>query len=439
MKVDVISRKLIKPCKPTPSDLRTHKISIIDELNPSMHVIRILYFESDHAVNGKHIISLEESLSQVLPLFYPLAGRYNKEKHCVECNDEGAEFSVAEVDCSLHQFIGAEVKSEQINHLLPLEIGATDEPTDPMLAVQINKFHCGGLAVSICASHRIFDSCSLGILLMAWANASTDGGLVICPDFTLPSIYFPSENKAPLQFEVSRTRDKRIVSRRFVFDKNAISKLRESISTEWKSTGTERPPSRVVVVSTILTQALLRADRAKHGKSRASLIAQAINVRERTVPPVPKYSCGTWVSLSYLDWTSNQSNEMQQNYLGMVLKMREAIVQGVKDCARILSDREFGKWVLVDSYFDAAQKASGPDYKVIWVTDWSKFGEYELDFGFGKPVWVCLADVPLRDLIILMNTKDNDGIEAWVYLHESDMAYFERDEDLRMLTTQSSG
>ncbi|KAL0377075.1 UNVERIFIED_CONTAM: Salutaridinol 7-O-acetyltransferase [Sesamum calycinum] len=176
MKVDVVSRKLIKPCKPTPSDLRTYKISIIDELNPSMHVIRILYFESDHAVNGKHMISLEESLSQVLPLFYPLAGRYNKEKHSVDCNDEGAEFSVAEVDCSLHQLIGAEVKSEQINHLLPAEIGATDEPTDPMLAVQINRFQCGGLAIGICASHRIFDSCSVGIFLKAWANASTDGG-----------------------------------------------------------------------------------------------------------------------------------------------------------------------------------------------------------------------------------------------------------------------
>ncbi|KAL0456469.1 UNVERIFIED_CONTAM: Stemmadenine O-acetyltransferase [Sesamum latifolium] len=436
MKVDVVSRKLIKPCKPTPSDLRTYKISIIDELNPSMHVIRILYFESDHAVNDKDMISLEKSLSQVLPLFYPLAGRYNKEKHCVDCNDEGAEFSVAKVDCSLHQLISTEVKSEQINHLLPLEIGATDEPTDPMLAVQINRFQCGGLAIGICASHRIFDSCSLGIFLKAWANASTDGGLVICPDFDSP-LYFPSENVAPLQFEVSRTRDKSIVSRRFVFDKNAISKLRESISTEWESTGTGRPPSRVVVVSAVLTQALLRADRAKHGKSRASLIAQAINVRERTVPPVPKYSCGTWVSISYLDFNPNQSHEMEQNYLGMVLKMREATVQGVKDCARILSDREFGKWVLVDSYFDAAQKASGPDYKVIWVTDWSKFGEYELDFGFGKPVWVSLADVPLRDLLILMNTKDNDGIEAWVYLHESDMAYFERDEDLQMLTKQS--
>ncbi|KAI3459871.1 hypothetical protein Pfo_016534 [Paulownia fortunei] len=433
MKVEVQSRKLVKPCTPTPSHLRSYKISIIDELNPSMHVIRILYYPPD-AVNGKQI-HLEESLAEVLPLFYPLAGRYIKQKHLVDCNDGGAEYSEAQVDCELLEIIGPGVGSEQLNHLLPLDIGAADEPTDPMLAVQINRFQCGGLAIGVCASHRIFDSCSLGIFLTAWANAVADGELVITPDFDSPS-FFPSENVAPLDFGVSRSRDSSIVGKRFGFDKNAISKLRDSASPEWRSTTSERPPSRVVVVSAVLTQALLRADRSKHGESRASLIAQAINVRERTVPPVPKYACGTWVSISYLEYTANESHSLEYDYPGLVLKMREATMQGVKDCARILSEKEFGRWVLVDSYFEAAKKASSPDYKVIWITDWSKFGDYQLDFGFGKPVWVSLADVPLQDLFILMNTKENDGIEAWVYLHESDMPFFEQDEDIRMLTLQ---
>ncbi|KAK6146334.1 hypothetical protein DH2020_020203 [Rehmannia glutinosa] len=432
MKVNILSRKLIKPCKPTPSNLRTYNISLIDELNPSMHVIRILYYPSDFMA-GK-TLSLEEALAKVLPLFYPLAGRYNKEKHHVDCNDDGAEYAIAQVDCQLHQLIGDGVKSEQLNYLLPLDICAADEPTDPMLAVQINRFQCGGLAIGVCASHRIFDSASLGIFLAAWANAATDGKLVICPDFDSPS-YFPSENLPPLQFQVSRTRDTSIVTRRFVFNKNAISRLRKSLSTEWISNAnSERPPSRVVVVSTVLTQALMRADRAKHGKSRASLLAQAINVRERTVPPVPKHSCGTWVSLSYLEFTADESHRMEDNFVELALKMREATIQGVRDCARILSDKEFGRWVLVDSYFDASQKADSSDYKVVWITDWSKFGEYELDFGFGKPIWVSLADVPLKDLFILMNTKDNDGIEAWVYLHESDMPFLEQDQDLQLFT-----
>ncbi|KAL3635106.1 hypothetical protein CASFOL_022160 [Castilleja foliolosa] len=435
MQVNILSRKLIKPSKPTPTHLRTYNISLIDELNPSMHVIRILFYpHSDHA--ELDYARLEQSLARVLPLFYPLAGRYNKENHCIDCNDEGAHYSIAQVvDRQLDQLIGTE--SEQLNHLLPLDICAADEPTDPILAIQINKFECGGVAIGVCASHRIFDSASLGIFLTAWSRTANDeDDINIRPDFDSP-VYFPSENLPPLQFQVSRTRDKTIVSKRFVFDKNAVAKLRESLtsSNEWKTTST-RPPSRVVVVSTVLTQALMRAD-AK-SSSRGSLIAQAINVRERTVPPVSKHSCGTWVSLTYLEFDANESRVMERNFAGMATKMREASLEGVKDCARILSDKEFGRWVLVDSYFDAEEKAGGKDYKVVWVTDWSKFGDYELDFGFGKPEWVSLADVPLKDMFILMNTKDNDGIEAWVYLHESDMVIFEQDQDLQSLTKFSN-
>ncbi|KAL0289589.1 UNVERIFIED_CONTAM: Pelargonidin 3-O-(6-caffeoylglucoside) 5-O-(6-O-malonylglucoside) 4'''-malonyltransferase [Sesamum calycinum] len=373
-----------------------------------MHVIRILFYPSDQVVNGKHVKSLEESLSQVLPLFYPLAGRYHKDEHYVDCNDEGAEFSIAEVDCKLRQLIGPEVKPEQLNLLLPLEIGAADEPTDRMLAVQINKFQCGGLAI---------------------------GGLEICPDFDSPT-YFPPQNIDPIQFGVSRTRDTSILPKRFVFDKNAIYMLRERLSPEWRK---ERPPSGVVVVSAVLAQAILRSDRKKHGKSRASIIGQAINVRERTIPPISKYACGTWASMSFLESTADESYALECNFIEIVSEMRKVTIQGIKDCERILSDREFGRKVLIDCEFEAAQKSDSPDTKVIWISDWSKFEDYELDFGYGKPIWASLADVPVQDFMILMNTQDNDGVEAWVFMHETDMPYLEQDEDLRLLTTQLAG
>ncbi|KAL8483343.1 hypothetical protein ACS0TY_026150 [Phlomoides rotata] len=434
MKVNVVSRKLVKPWKETPPQLRCYKISLMDEINPSMHVIRILYYSSS---SDHHVCTLEDSLTQILPLFYPLAGRYDRENHQVDCNDKGAEYSTALVDCQLHQLIAqTKLRPEHLNHLLPLEIGASDEPTDPLLALQINRFQCGGLAIGACASHRIFDSASLGIFLAAWANAAM-GKPVISPNFDSPS-YFPPDNLRPHQFQESRTLDESIVSRRYIFDKNAISRLRGMLETTWKSNGIEVPPSRVVTVSAVLSQALLRADRAKHGKSRSSLIGQVINVRERTIPPLSKHSCGTWVVETFLEFTAEESQGMDKNFAGMALKMRDVIVQGVRDCARILSDKEFGRWLIVDMFLEGAKKAESPDYKAIFITDFSKFGEYEVDFGFGKPVWISMAAVPLEDHFILLNTKNNDGIEAWVYLHESDMPFFEQDEDLRMLTSISA-
>ncbi|KAL2230509.1 vinorine synthase-like [Sesamum indicum] len=361
MKVNLVSKKLIKPYKPTPLHLRTYKISLMDETNPSMHVIRILFYPFDQVVNSKHIWSLEESLSQVLPLFYPLAGRYHKEKNYVDCNDEGAEFSIAEVDCKLHQLIGPKVNPEQLNLLLPLEIGAADELTDPMLAVQINKFLCGGMAIGICSSHRIFDSCSQSIFLKAWSNVAIDRGLEICPNFDSPT-YFPPQNLDPIQFGVSRTRDTSILTKRFVFDKNAIYMLRERLSPEWRN---ERPPSRVVVVSAVVTQAILCSDRKKYGKSRASIISQAVNVRERTIPPISKYACGYWASMSILKSTADESYALECNFFEIVSKMRKIIIQGIKDCERILSDREFGRKVLIDCEFEVAQKSDSPETKVI--------------------------------------------------------------------------
>ncbi|XP_073280671.1 pelargonidin 3-O-(6-caffeoylglucoside) 5-O-(6-O-malonylglucoside) 4'''-malonyltransferase-like [Primulina huaijiensis] len=432
MKTSVRSRKLIKPSTPTPPNLRSYKISAMDEINPTMHVIRILYYQS---FDEKMTKNFEESLARVLTLFYPLAGRYVKDKHFVDCNDEGAVCLEARVDCELHQILNPPVNSELswLNNLLPVGVGEADDPTDPMLAVQLNKFQGGGLAIGVCASHRIFDSYSMSMFLAAWSNHATGGDSVVKPDFNSASI-FPAEDAAPLYFGVSRVPDHSIVIKRFVFDKDAISRLRDRANPGWKlNTSTERPPSRVAVVSALITQALLRADTAKlGGRTRDAYVGQAINIRERTVPPISKYTSGTWVSMSGFEYTANECCRLE--YREIVSKMRETLIQGVKDCEKILSDKTFGRWALIDVDYDAAKKAACSDSKVVWFTDWSKFGEYEFDFGWGKPIWVSLSNV-LLDMVILMNTKENDGIEAWVYLRESDMAYFEQDEDVMKLIT----
>lgn len=37
---------------------------------------------------------------------------------------------------------------------------------------------------------------------------------------------------------------------------------------------------------------------------------------------------------------------------------------------------------------------------------------------------------PFKNVVILMSTKDGDGIEAWVNMVDEDMALFERDAEL---------
>ncbi|KAL1534884.1 shikimate O-hydroxycinnamoyltransferase [Salvia divinorum] len=133
----------------------------------------------------------------ILSNFYPLAGRYNKNKQQVDCNDQGALFATAQVDADLSLILRSHVDPQQLNQLLPVDVSAADNPTDPILSVQISIFQCRGLAIAACAAHRVFDSASFSSFLAAWAKAAETGGKLLTlfrPSLLLPPprIFRPS-------------------------------------------------------------------------------------------------------------------------------------------------------------------------------------------------------------------------------------------------------
>ncbi|XP_068322231.1 tabersonine-19-hydroxy-O-acetyltransferase-like isoform X3 [Pyrus communis] len=58
-----------------------------------------------------------------------------------------------------------------------------------------------------------------------------------------------------------------------------------------------------------------------------------------------------------------------------------------------------------------------------------RFPFYEPDFGWGKPPWVT-SGTEFKNLILLMDTRDGDGIEVSLNLKEEDMAIFESTKEL---------
>ncbi|KAG6413172.1 hypothetical protein SASPL_125876 [Salvia splendens] len=63
-------------------------------------------------------------------------------------------------------------------------------------------------------------------------------------------------------------------------------------------------------------------------------------------------------------------------------------------------------------------------------SSWCRFPVYEVDFGWGKPVWVCTTTLPFKNLVILMSTPCGEGIEAWVNIVEEDLKMFEQSQQL---------
>jgi len=132
MEVQLISRKLIKPSVQTPPHLQNLNISFLDQLAPSLYVANIFYYPNHHHEIIKNIDRLEKSLSEILTLFYPLAGRYIKDNLSVDCNDEGVVLLEAKVDgVDLTQIVQQDPNSnlELLDHFVPC---VTDSDTSPL-------------------------------------------------------------------------------------------------------------------------------------------------------------------------------------------------------------------------------------------------------------------------------------------------------------------
>ena len=234
MKVEILSTELIKPYTSTPLSLRHYNISLVDELSPAMNVPTILYYPAEENVTTNSIcMHLRKSLSMALARFYPLAGRYMKESFMVDCSDQGAEFVQAQVDIRLDQLIGLgkNVQVELLNCLLPRPVGACDEVTDPLLAVQVSAFACGGYAIGILSSHRIADMSTTSSFVMKWAREAKqllealdhDHDLSVSPIWN-SALLFPGCKLPGLPLGFSRAKenvaDDKIVTKIFSFSKS---------------------------------------------------------------------------------------------------------------------------------------------------------------------------------------------------------------------------
>lgn len=74
-------------------------------------------------------------------------------------------------------------------------------------------------------------------------------------------------------------------------------------------------------------------------------------------------------------------------------------------------------------------------------TSWLTFGYVEIDYGWGKPVWVgVMGEVGSgRKLTMLQKTIRGNGIEAWVTLDEKVMDILEHDPEFLAFATLNPG
>ncbi|XP_065866751.1 stemmadenine O-acetyltransferase-like [Euphorbia lathyris] len=408
MEVQIMFKETIKPSTSTLQHLKNYKLSLLDQLAPPIYIPVILFYSPTPETSIKEKSDrLKKSFAETLTLFYPLAGRI-KNNYYIDCNDEGAFYTEAHVTGEMLMIL-QDPQVPQIEKLLSFnsqEMSSNEE----ILAAQVNHFDCGGIAISICIYHQIADGSTMASFATTWAavasgKAATNiKGMI----YDCTSIFPPQKTEG---CSWNRFVEKDVLSnsmmKRFVFDRSKLEALREKVVNGSGLAYTGRP-SRVETINAVIWGALLEI-------TNLNTAIIAVNLRKRLIPPLSELSIGNIYHL-----VNCSMNENQIDYPDLVGKIHESIDIVKDDYVRKI--HEGGRYF--EFMKDVAEKPNLM-MNVFAFSSWCRFPFYKVDFGWGNPIWVAPA-VKVHNAAVVIDTKDGEGIEAWVGLPKEDMAKFQR-------------
>lgn len=309
-------------------------------------------------------------------------------------------------------------------------MGAVGLYTTPLVVIQVNIFACGGLVIVVRISHMLADA-PTGLLFMnAWATANRVGvAEVIAPNFNLASV-IPIRPGIVLTAPVSQKQsNSNIITKRFVFDKTAVSalKMKASELVEDADLGVRYTPTRVEVVSALIWRALINTARAKNGHLKPSLIVHSFNLRGKTDPPMDDNTCGNFYVLVPARFILDESN-MELHDLVQIINNAMRRTNKMYSNAVLDGDEFFA--LVFNAFKDVMKDSLKPEeIDVRMFASWCGIPFYGVDFGWGKPSWISTGSRKM-EMVSLQDTESGDGVEAWVCLKEKEMLRFEQDLDI---------
>ncbi|XP_025635215.1 epi-neemfruitin B 7-O-acetyltransferse L7AT-like [Arachis hypogaea] len=420
---------------------------------PPPRAATLFYTSQNLCEFPKRLELLKQSLSETLTQFYPLAGRI-KDDLSIDCNDEGANFVVAKVNCPITKFLEKpDLKS--LNELL----ATTPYSEEPMIGahvtnIQVNVFDCGGIAIGFCVSHRIFDANSLNTFTKVWIERATscnrNSKPLTEPNFAISSL-FPTSTLHFRDFSKkiwgSFLKEEKWVTRRIVFKNSTIATLKAQIMAKSSSDSLKNhlnTPTRVQIVYALLWKCFMAASKAQFGTQRPSMVINTVNLRRRMEKSLrPENAIGNFVWLTTLE---HMSSEHELSLDELVSKLKKSNEEIDKDFVARLQSEEEGSSIMEN----ALRRISGETWsnnnegddealETLWFNSWCNFEGYDADFGWGKPMWLSSVGVKdnsmLANKIILVDTKFKDGIEAWTTLDEEKMKHLVSSTELLTYAT----
>ncbi|KAK9163863.1 hypothetical protein Syun_004765 [Stephania yunnanensis] len=308
-------------------------------------------------------------------------------------------------------------------------------PFGPTVGIQLTFFDCGGFAIGVYFSHKIFDARSLCTFVLSWASIAKTGESAVRPRFDSASI-FPPIHPPPTYSDLQDFTAERVLFKVFRFEGSKI----ELLKVKAKGSGDETPPSRVMAVTSLLWTvfaAVMDWEKQNEGAiPRPCHLAMAVGLRGRMITgsEALNFNENTIGNGAVIPVSPQMAPPRDLTGLPDLVKVVNDMVRRVdeSDLVRRRDGAEILK--LMDCYAGKASASDGGECGFM-VASWLRLPFYEADFGWGKPDWFGYLPGEFKNVISYLDTKCGEGVEAWVWMTEKDMARFESMPELLQFAT----
>ncbi|XP_060206245.1 acetyl-CoA-benzylalcohol acetyltransferase-like [Lycium barbarum] len=428
MQVKILSKCLIKPSSLTPKTLENYKLSFFDQVADWAHMPLVLFYP-----NGANMEQqLEESLSRILTHVYPTAGRFTEDESSIICLDQGVTYIKATINCKHDDFLAqANTDLDLALSFWPegiMDVDDTNIFLTPIMVVQVTKFQCGGLALSISASHPAMDGFTKFTFVYEWSKVCKLGipsKEINFMSFNLSTL-FPARDlseilETPVD-EGKRTKSK-LTAKKVFFDEASISKLREQSS----GANLSFKPSRVEIIAALLWRSLIRASCARFGHLKRSVMAFPFNLRDKVDFPEVSNAFGNFIIEIPIKFEADETKMELHHFIKMI---REAVQQMISDCAKASPEEIISLVVNLYKGSYAGQKwGCNNDVEEFTCSSFCRFPIQNTDFGWGKPSLMHFGSRHSQ-VFWFCDTECGTGIAVQMDLEEAYMNFFELDQDI---------
>lgn len=151
-----------------------------------------------------------------------------------------------------------------------------------------------------------------------------------------------------------------------------------------------------------------------------------MNFRKRVEPPFPKNSVGNLLGYFAVQVDHDEHEPKMEE---LVAELRNAINKYKENhVSKLRGDGA------IDMISQGAKEGGDfvrrEDVNLFVCSSWCKFDFYEVDFGWGRPIWATIQGSCYENMITLLDTREGGGVEVCLTLSKENMASFERDPEL---------